>query len=237
MKSVESVANGLASPKKVMFFDIDNCLYPKSANVHDRMADLIHAYIEKCLNIPPEEAVRLHKEYYTNYGLAITGLVRHHQIDPLEFNAEVDDRLPLDDLIKPRPELHHMLRDIDRSQVKIWLFTNAYVTHARRVARILEIDDMFDGLTFCDYSTVPFLCKPQEDMYAKAMMEAGVESFEDCYFVDDSYNNCAKAQQLGWNTVHLVEEGVTVPEKQACKYQIKYLEELRVTFPQLFKAA
>ncbi|KAK7704958.1 putative suppressor of disruption of TFIIS [Diaporthe eres] len=236
-KDQEPVENGVTTPKQVFFFDIDNCLYPKSAKVHDRMADLIDNYFQKHLNLPKEEAVRLHQEYYTNYGLAIEGLVRHHQIDPLEYNAKVDDALPLDGVIKPRPELKKLLEDIDRSKVKLWLFTNAYINHAHRVIRLLGIEDMFEGVTYCDYSKVPFVCKPQKDAYVKAMKEAGVEKWEDCFFVDDNYGNCVKAQEFGWNTAHLVEDDVPVPKKQASKYQIRHLEELRTVFPQFFKKA
>lgn len=153
------------------------------SKVQDLMAELIDKYFSEHLSLPWDEAVKLHKEYYTNYGLAIEGLVRHHQIDPLEYNAKVDDALPLEDLIKPNPELRQLLEDIDRSKVRLWLFTNAYVNHGRRVVRLLGIDDLFEGLTFCDYSEVPLVCKPHEDMFKKAMKQAGVERVEDCYFV------------------------------------------------------
>ena len=147
------------------------------------MAELIDQYFVKHLDIPFDEAVRLHKEYYTNYGLAIEGLVRHHQIDPLDYNAKVDDALPLQDIIKPNPELRRLLEDIDKSKVTMWLFTNAYVTHGKRVVKLLGIDDLFDGLTFCDYAQQPLICKPHEEMYKKGMREAGVERVEDCFFV------------------------------------------------------
>ena len=103
------------------------------------MAELIDQYFVKHLDIPFDEAVRLHKEYYTNYGLAIEGLVRHHQIDPLDYNAKVDDALPLQDIIKPNPELRRLLEDIDKSKVTMWLFTNAYVTHGKRVVKLLDL--------------------------------------------------------------------------------------------------
>lgn len=157
------------------------------AKVHDLMADLIDKYFQKHLNLPMEEATRLHNEYYQTYGLAIEGLVRHHEIDPLEYNSKVDDALPLEGIIKPRPELKQLLEDIDRSKVKLWLFTNAYVNHAKRVVRLLGIEDQFDGVTYCDYSSVPFVCKPHKDAYVKAMREAGAEKWEECYFVGEHY--------------------------------------------------
>lgn len=226
------------------------------------MADLIDKYFATHLSLPMDEAVKLHQEYYTNYGLAIEGLVRHHQIDPLDYNAKVDDALPLEDIIKPNPALRKMLEDIDRSKVSLRLLTNAYATHAKRVVRLLGIDDLFESLTYCDYSQTPFVCKPQPEMYQKAMQEAGVERYEDCYFVgecriiqpnstaprcrdplitrgpsDDSYQNCAKAQELGWTVAHLVEEELPVPETPASKYQIRDILELRSVFPQFFKSS
>ncbi|KAK4130745.1 pyrimidine 5-nucleotidase [Trichocladium antarcticum] len=230
----QAIANGVSPPKQVFFFDIDNCLYPKSARVHDLMADLIDRYFATHLSLPWDDAVRLHREYYQNYGLAIEGLVRHHQIDPLEYNAKVDDALPLDGIITPRPQLKKLLADLDRSKVKLWLFTNAYVNHAQRVIRLLDVGEFFDGVTYCDYRDSPLVCKPQPDMYAKAMRQAGVAKHEDCFFVDDSYGNCQKAQELGWNVAHLV-EGAKLPTIPACKHQITDLEELRTAFPQFFR--
>ncbi|OTA97287.1 hypothetical protein M434DRAFT_392001 [Hypoxylon sp. CO27-5] len=236
MGSQTTEPNGATTPRPVLFFDIDNCLYPRSAKVHDLMADLIDRYFATHLGLPEEEAIKLHKEYYKNYGLAIEGLVRHHQIDPLDYNAKVDDALPLESIIKENPQLRKLLEDIDKSKVKLWLLTNAYVNHGRRVVKLLGVDDLFEGLTYCDYSQIPIICKPHKDMYAKAMKEAGVGRVEDCYFVDDSYANVASAEKIGWTSVHLVEEGLPVPEIPASKYQIRHLEELRDVFPQFFKS-
>lgn len=153
------------------------------------MAELIDHYFHQHLGLPQEEASRLHQEYYQNYGLAIEGLVRHHQIDPIDYNAKVDDALPLEDIMQPNPQLRRLLQDIDTSRVRLWLFTNAYANHARRVIRLLGIEGIFSGLTYCDYAGMPIICKPHKDAFAKAMREAGVEKPEDCYFVGE-YRTC-----------------------------------------------
>ncbi|CAI4210550.1 unnamed protein product [Parascedosporium putredinis] len=177
------MSNSGASRIKVCRDDIDNCLYSKSRRVHDRMALLIDQYFQKHLDLPEEEAIRLHSEYYKNYGLAIEGLVRHHQIDPLEYNTKVDDALVLEDVIVPDPELRSLLEDIDKTKVTMWLFTNAYINHGKRVTKLLEVDDLFEGITYCDYSRSPLICKPNRLMYEKGMREAGVSRVEDCFFV------------------------------------------------------
>lgn len=102
------------------------------------------------LGIPDEEASELHHRYYTQYGLALRGLTRHHNVgeaspfrcgstiqlstgfpwlaDPLDFDAKCDCSLPLEQMIKPDPALKQLFRDIDRSTVRVWALTNAYRT-------------------------------------------------------------------------------------------------------------
>lgn len=198
----------------------------------------------------------LQQKYYKEYGLAIEGLTRHHKIDPLEFNREVDDALPLDNILKPDPKLRELLEAIDRRKVKMWLLTNAYVNHAKRVVKLLQVEDLFEGVTYCDYGELPLVCKPSQDMYIKAEIEAGAPSTTQCYLVgmltdpclfflesetdgetlvDDSHLNCKHAEARGWTTIHLVEPGLPIPRIPACKYLVHNLEQLRALFPQLFK--
>lgn len=202
-----------AHQKPVFFFDIDNCLYPRSTKVLNLMSDLIDKYFEDHLSLSQHDANRLHMRYYKDYGLAIEGLVRYHKVDPLEYNRKVDDALPLENIIRPDPQLRKLLEDIDRNKVRLWLFTNAYITHGKRVVKLLEVDDLFEGITYCDYGAEKFICKPNKEMYAKAMKEAGVAAMSDCYFVDDSHINVKAAQALGWTAVHLIEETEPEPDR------------------------
>ena len=161
-------------------------------NIHDLMGDLINDYFAKHLQLSAEDAKMLHQEYYKDYGLAVTGLALHHKIAPLEFNREVDDALPLDSIIAPNPQLRQLLADIDKAKVKLWLFTNAYITHAQRVIRLLGIEDMFEGITYCDYGKIPIKCKPHTEMYEKAEVEAGASSVDGCFFVGKSLANFSR---------------------------------------------
>jgi hypothetical protein len=47
--------------------------------------------------------------------------------DPLDFDAKCDGSLPLESMIKPDPSVRQLLMDIDRSRVRIFALTNAYV--------------------------------------------------------------------------------------------------------------
>jgi len=81
------------------------------------MSELIDQYFVRHLELTQADAYKLHQEYYKTYGLAIEGLVRHHKIDPLEYNRQVDDALPLESIIFPDPQLRKLLEDIDKSKV------------------------------------------------------------------------------------------------------------------------
>jgi pyrimidine and pyridine-specific 5'-nucleotidase len=54
---------------------------------------------------------------------------------------------------------------------------------------------------------------------------------------DDSFINCKAAQERGWNVAHLLDEKDPDPPQQAAKYQIRSLNELRTTFPEVFKSS
>ncbi|KAF1811648.1 pyrimidine 5-nucleotidase [Eremomyces bilateralis CBS 781.70] len=226
-----------ADKRAVFFFDIDNCLYPKSLRIHNHMSVLIDKYFETHLGISQAEAYELHMKYYTQYGLAIEGLVRHHKVDPLDYNQKVDDALPLEDIIKPNPTLRKLLEDLDTDKVRPWLLTNAYVTHGRRVVKLLGVDDLFEGLTYCDYGAEKFVCKPSTEMFMKAMQEAGVDDIKSCYFVDDSALNVKAARALGWSSVHLLEDAEPKHADEPREMQIRDLEDLRNIFPQFFKSS
>ncbi|KAF9925690.1 hypothetical protein FBU30_004582, partial [Linnemannia zychae] len=141
---------------------------------------------------------RLAHRYYVDYGLAIRGLVEKHP------DSKVDGGLPLEKLIAPNPELRDMM---DSMKVgKKWLFTNAGENHARRVIRILDLEGIFHGMTYCNYLEPHFVCKPDQKSFAKAMREAGVQDPSLCYLADDSTPNIDMAVKIGWTGIDVIEK-------------------------------
>lgn len=216
---------------KVFFFDLDNCLYTRSHNIHELMAERIWAYSERHLSLSADDARELCETYYKQYGLALEGLILHHQIDPMEYNQQVDESLPLEKILHKDERLRNFLLSIDHTKIKTWIFTNSYKSHAYRVLKILGIDDLFQGVTFCDYRDFPLVCKPKKEMFAKAMAEAGATSLDDCYFVDDSLGNIHAAVSFGWlKSIHLNEDNTG----SDTNYSIQNLYQLPHLFPEVF---
>lgn len=155
-------------------------------------------------------------------------------------------------MIKYDPNVFKLFEDIDRSKVRVWGLTNAYKHHARRVLRILQLDDLFDGLVYCDYEAEDFVCKPEPEFYIMAMKQAKISDPEKCYFIDDNRGNVDGARGLGWaHCVHFCEKGLEVVEGGVTK-QISNerapdakddsgvviattLDELRDIWPEIFK--
>lgn len=199
--------------KKIFFFDIDNCLYKRSTKIHDMMQVKIHQYFKDNLKLDDEKAHELHVNYYKTYGLALEGLVRNHQVDALEYNSQVDDSLDLKSVLDYNKDLRELLVQIKESHKfdYFWLITNAYKNHALRVVSFLGIGDLFDGLTFCDYSRFPIVCKPMNEFFFNCFNLTQIDYHDEevlaqQYFIDDSEINVKAAHKLKvGNVFHYIE--------------------------------
>ncbi|KAF8845849.1 pyrimidine 5-nucleotidase [Paxillus ammoniavirescens] len=224
-----SVDGTSEDPRMVVWFDIDNTLYSASTKISLAMGQRIHAYFVS-LGLDEDEATELHHKYYTEYGLALRGLARHHDIDPLDFDRNCDGTLPLEQYIKPDPKLRKLFEHLDRTKVRVWALTNAYKhvrlanqqrgfqvyntqQHANRVLNILNLADQIEGLVYCDYEQPNFTCKPEAEFYHNAMKTAKITDPSKCFFVDDSKLNVIAAKKLGWGRcAHFHEAGFDVME-------------------------
>jgi pyrimidine and pyridine-specific 5'-nucleotidase len=153
----------------------------------------------------------------------------HHQVDPDDFDKNVDQALPLEQILTPNPQLNDMLSKL---KVRKWAFTNAGLVHAERVLGILGIRHHFDGITYCNYRESDIVCKPAIKAYTRAMEQAGVDGSTKCYFVDDSASNVETAATLGWTAVHLSKhpKGDT-----AGTFHIQHIADLPSVLPELWQ--
>ncbi|CCF60336.1 hypothetical protein KAFR_0J02720 [Kazachstania africana CBS 2517] len=227
---------------KIFFFDIDNCLYSLSTKIHDLMQISILNYFRNTLNISHEEAHILHRTYYKEYGLAIRGLKLHHDVDVMEYNQLVDDSLPLQDILKPNLKLREMLINLRKSKSvdKLWLFTNAYKNHALRCIRLLGLGDLFDGITYCDYShPEELICKPNPKAFERAKLQSGLGDWANAWFVDDGGSNIQQGISIGMKKcIHLVEtenDNFILGQTPEGSIVINNIVDLPTAVPELFQ--
>ena len=227
---------------RVFFFDIDNCLYHASTRIHGQMQVSIERYFQNSLDLNPDDARKLNQTYYREYGLAIRGLVMFHGINALDYNSLVDDSLPLQDILRPNVPLRNMLLALKHSGHfdKLWLFTNAYKNHGARVIRLLGLGDIFDGMTYCDYSqTDTLVCKPNPHAFQRAKEQSGLGDYANAWFIDDSGSNVREGIRLGMaRCIHVVEDEVneilgSTPQGSVV---VRDILELPRVAPHLFKS-
>ena len=190
----------------------------------------ISEFMVNSLNMASDQAATLHQQYLREFGSTIEGLIHCHQVDPMVFNKQVDDALPLEDLLDEDIKLQKTLARFDTTKVKLWLLTNAHITHAHRVVRILGVERYFEGITFCDYASEKLVLKPSQKMYAVAERDADVGDVRRCFFVDNSVQNCIAAQNRGWTVVHLCESPQVI-KREDVRYRVGSLHELPDLFP------
>jgi pyrimidine 5'-nucleotidase len=208
----------------VLFFDLDDTLYPNTNGLWEAIRLRMTDYLRDPLGFAPDEIQEIRQSYYENYGTTLRGLQTHHEVDQDDYLAYVHD-LPLEEFISPDPGLRSMLESLPQ---KKWIFTNADADHAKRVLKVLGIEDCFSGII--DVRALDFLCKPDRKAYVRALDLAGETNSENCVLLDDSIRNLTPAHQAGYTTVLV---GST-EQNQAADYTIESLKDLPQVFKQLW---
>src|SRR5688572_8526061 len=122
-------------------FDLDNTLYPHHSNLFSQIDVKMTAYIAELLQVPREEARKVQKEFYLEYGTTLNGLMQRHQIDPDDFLEKVHD---IDySWLDANPALGDLIKALPGRK---FIFTNGHRGHAERTARQLGILDHFDEI-------------------------------------------------------------------------------------------
>ena len=123
----------------------------------------MNLYMRERLVIPENEIPFLREQYFKMYGTTLRGLQERHNVDKDDFLAFVHD-LPLKDYLTPNPVLRDVIASLPTRNL---VFTNADISHARRVLAALQLDDLFEMVV--DVNAVAPYCKPMRESFAIAM--------------------------------------------------------------------
>ena len=174
-------------------FDLDNSLYPASADLFALIDRRMGEFIQQLLGCSYEEARRVQKDYFRDHGTTLAGLMADHGTDPREFLEFVHDidlaRIAAD------PKL---VAALDRLPGRKFVFTNGDEGYARRVLEKLGLANAFDGLH--DIHAMDYLPKPHPSAYAVLCERYGVDPAR-ALFADDMTRNLQPAKALGMVTV------------------------------------
>lgn len=177
-------------------FDLDNTLYPHHTNLFAQIDVRMTAYVSELLQLSRDEARRLQKELYREYGTTMNGLMVRHNIDPDDFLNKVHD---IDySWVAPDPALGAAIKALPGRK---FIFTNGDRNHAERTARQLGILDHFDDIF--DIVAAGLVPKPAREPYDKFMGIHRVDAPNAVMF-EDLARNLAVPKALGMTTVLIV---------------------------------
>lgn len=177
-------------------FDLDNTLYPHHTNLFSQIDLKMTAYVEELLTLPREEARKLQKELYREYGTTLAGLMARHQIDSDDFLQKVHD---IDySWVQPDPKLGEAIKALPGRK---FIFTNGDRGHAERTARALGILDHFEDIF--DIVAAGLNPKPAAATYDKFVGLHRIDTAHAAMF-EDLARNLEVPKRLGMRTVLIV---------------------------------
>ena len=174
-------------------FDLDNTLYPASANLFARIDERIGLYVARHFGCDPREARRIQKGYFHRHGTTLAGLMAEHGVDPHDYLADVHD-VELEVLEHDAP----LVAGIAALPGRKLIFTNADAPYARRVLDRIGLGESFEALF--DVHATNYVPKPHPDAYAGLCAAYDLDPAH-CLFADDMARNLAPAKAIGMTTV------------------------------------
>ncbi|HHY48854.1 MAG TPA: pyrimidine 5'-nucleotidase [Alphaproteobacteria bacterium] len=178
-------------------FDLDNTLYPRACNLFAQIDTLITQYMMTVTRLGFEEARRLQKDYYRDFGTTLNGLMHRHAVDPDHFLKTVHQ---ID--YSPVPAQPRLLAAIRALPGRKFILTNGDVGHARAVLRRLgDGEDIFEDIF--DIRAMGFKPKPLPEAYASFLGAHGLVAAESAMF-DDLEKNLVVPHTVGMATVQVI---------------------------------
>ena len=174
-------------------FDLDNTLYCGSHGLFEQIDARMKAYLATYLDVDEDEAYRVQKTYFRDYGTTLRGMMINHAMDPgpyLDFVHDVDISA-----ITSAPELNAALTRLSGRKI---VFTNSDLAHSERVLNRLGVAHHFDAIF--DIRDADFIPKPEPDVYDVLIKRFGLTP-EATVMVEDIARNLEPAARLGMATV------------------------------------
>jgi len=174
-------------------FDLDNTLYPVSANLFDQIDKKMCAYIADYLGLSHADAYKVQKSYFREHGTSLRGMMENHGMDPepyLDFVHEIDFSAIETD--------HRMNEALEKLPGQKVVFTNAATNYALNVLERLGVGHHFEGVF--DIVDAEYLPKPEPSVYDTVIEKFGINP-KSAVMVEDIARNLKPAADLGMKTV------------------------------------
>jgi putative hydrolase of the HAD superfamily len=180
-------------------FDLDNTLYPHHVNLWQQVDKRIGEYVSRWLNVSPEEARRIQKDYYLRFGTTMRGMMSLHGVSADDYLAYVHqiDHSPLE----PNPAMGAAIAKLPGRKL---ILTNGSVDHVDKVLERLGLSGHFDAVF--DIIAADLEPKPASQTYERFLRLHDVDPAKAAMF-EDLARNLVIPHQLGMTTVLVAPDG------------------------------
>lgn len=186
------------SDKKNWVFDLDNTIYPAENNLFVEMNDKMRLYVMNLLKVDDEEAFKFQKKYLKDYGTTLAGLIKNHNVDPIDFLDRVHD---LDySVVQYNKDLKNILQ---KALNEKYIHTNGTKSHCDKVLDRLDISNLFNDCF--DIIEANFIPKPQQKNYDIMQNRFNID-FKNTVFFEDMAKNLVVPKKMGMTTVWIYTE-------------------------------
>jgi len=179
-------------------FDLDNTLHDAESKIFPLVNTKMNEYISSYLDISIEDASKLRQGYWDTYGATLKGLIKHHNIDPIDFLSTTHDLKNFNDLVIPEANLKETISSIKGRKI---IYTNAPKSYTDRILKISDIHEMFDEVFTIEDSD--FTPKPNQGSMANFLKKYNIK---EGVFIDDIKENLKTAKNFGLSTVWITNE-------------------------------
>lgn len=176
-------------------FDLDDTLHNASHAIFPRINQLMTEYVVHHLGIDEHAAIALRQHYYKRYGATLSGLKRHHAIDPQHFLRTTHDPLELLPLMKWDRSVDAILGHLPGRKI---MLSNGPQDYIEGVSDRMGITRHFSALYGIE--RVDYLCKPDPHAFRTVLREEHCRAAR-CIMVEDNLDNLRTAKRLGMRTV------------------------------------
>jgi len=184
-------------------FDLDNTLYPPEARLFDQIEVRMTDWVMRVAGVTRDEADRLRKTYWAQYGTTLAGLMEEHGVDPGPYLTDVHE-ISLDHL-EPDPALAEGLTALPGRRI---VYTNGSAEYARRVLEARGLLDAFDAVYGVE--DAGFRPKPERVAFEAVFATDGTDPSRAAMFEDDP-RNLEAPFAMGMRTVHVAPQPVDRP--------------------------
>jgi len=182
---------------RVWIFDLDDTLHDASSHIFPVMNRAMTQYIMDTLELDETAAFNLRQHYWRVYGATLKGLMRHHGTDPHHFLQETHTLVDLDTMVAQTQGLRNLIRRLPGRKV---VFTNAPMSYALRVLKLLGIHDMFE--TVFSVESTRFHPKPSVRGFSQLLRTIKAEP-GNCVMLEDNLPALMTAKRMGMRTVYV----------------------------------